>query len=131
LVFAEGDAIRRYAAERETGHKMKEVNTIMKSKDTAAVLHNVLRSIAAKPPTRNGQSSFASVVKMGFDDICDLREKGYSFRSIMEKLVEAGFFPEGADSKYLCQAFAREKRKREHLGLTGGNFSIRSLVHSR
>ncbi|MDR3331811.1 MAG: hypothetical protein LBT08_04215 [Synergistaceae bacterium] len=86
----------------------------MKSKDTAAVLHDVLRTLASKPPTRNGRSSFSSVVKMGYEDIRELRERGYSFKAILDELVEAGFFPEDADPKYLCQAYAREKKRRDN-----------------
>jgi hypothetical protein len=84
----------------------------MKYKDTAAELHDVLMSVATKPPTRNGQASFSWITKIGYDDILSLREKGYSFRSIMDKLIEEGFFPEDADPKYLSQAFARERAKR-------------------
>jgi hypothetical protein len=43
----------------------------------------------------------------------ELREKGYSFKAIFDELVEAGFFPEDADPKYLCQAFSRERKRRE------------------
>jgi hypothetical protein len=50
---------------------------------------------------------------MGYDDIKELRSKGYSFKCIMDELIKADFFPEGSDPKYLCQAFAREKRKQE------------------
>jgi predicted SprT family Zn-dependent metalloprotease len=50
---------------------------------------------------------------MGFDDICKLRLRGYSFQCILDGLVEAGFFDEDADVKYLCQAFSRERKKRE------------------
>jgi hypothetical protein len=85
----------------------------MKSKDTAAVLHDVLRTMATKPPTRNGRASFSSIVKMGYDDILELRGKGYSFKAILEELVGAGFFTDDADPKYLCQAFAREKKRRD------------------
>jgi hypothetical protein len=85
----------------------------MKSKDTAEVLRDVLKSMATKPPTRNGRASFSSVVKMGYDDILELRKKGYSFKTILEELIEAGFFTDDADHKYLCQAFAREKKRRE------------------
>jgi hypothetical protein len=92
----------------------------MKSKNTATVLRDALRSIAAKPPTRNGQSSFASVVKMGFGDISELRKNGYSFKSIMDGLIAAGFFPKDTDPKYLCQAFTRE-RKRRNAFLNGKN----------
>jgi hypothetical protein len=84
----------------------------MKSKDTAALLHDVLKSLASKPPKRNGRSSFSSVVKMGYEDILELRERGYSFRVILDELINAGFFEEQTDPKYLCQAFAREKKKR-------------------
>jgi hypothetical protein len=85
----------------------------MKSKDSADVLHDVLKSMATKPPTRNGRASFSSVVKMGYDDIYELRRKGYSFKVILEELVDAGFFTDDADHKYLCQAFSREKKRRE------------------
>jgi hypothetical protein len=94
---------------------MKKVSLggyVMKNKDTAAVLHDVLKSLASKPPKRNGRSSFSSVVRMGYDDILELRERGYSFRAILEELISAGFFEEETDPKYLCQAFAREKKKR-------------------
>ncbi|MDR1886083.1 MAG: hypothetical protein LBQ56_07375 [Synergistaceae bacterium] len=85
----------------------------MKPRDTNAVLHDVLKSMASKPPTRNGRASFSSVVKMGYDDILELRGRGYSFKAILKELVEADFFTEDADPKYLCQAFAREKKRRE------------------
>jgi hypothetical protein len=88
---------------------------VMKNKDTAAVLHDVLKSLASKPPKRNGRSSFSSVVRMGYEDILELRERGYSFRAILEELISAGFFEEETDPKYLCQAFAREKKKRNKL----------------
>jgi hypothetical protein len=102
----------------------------MKSKDTAAKLHEVLSSIAKRQPTRNGRSSFASVVKMGYEDIRELRAKGYSFRFIMEELIEAGFFPPDTDSKYLCQAFTREKKNRETKMPEKSNLRIRAAVNS-
>jgi hypothetical protein len=93
------------------------------------MLHDVLRSVATKPPMRNGQSSFASVVKMGYEDIKTLRDKGYSFKCIMDELIRAGFFPDGSDSKYLCQAYAREKRKQEALARSKSNVHINRVVN--
>lgn len=84
----------------------------MKSIDTSVVLHNALEAVSEKPPARKGRLSYSFVVSMGFDDICDLRGKGYSFQSILDELVEAGFFDPEADVKHLCQAFSREKKKR-------------------
>jgi hypothetical protein len=85
----------------------------MKSSSVAESLHSVLESLATKPPRRKGRHSYSYVVKMGFDDICKLRLRGYSFQSILDGLVEAGFFDEDADVKYLCQAFSRERKKRD------------------
>jgi hypothetical protein len=84
----------------------------MKSIDTAVVLHDTLEAIATKPPTRKGRLSYSFVVSMGYDDICNLRMKGYSFQCILDELIDAGFFDEDADVKHLCQAFSREKKKR-------------------
>ncbi|MDR1916765.1 MAG: hypothetical protein LBQ58_09355 [Synergistaceae bacterium] len=84
----------------------------MKLSSVADSLHCVLESLATKPPRRKGRHSYSYIVKMGFDDICKLRLRGYSFQSIMEGLIDAGFFEEDADVKHLCQAFARERKKR-------------------
>ncbi|MDR1471467.1 MAG: hypothetical protein LBS75_03000 [Synergistaceae bacterium] len=84
----------------------------MKMGSVADSLHSVLESLATKPPRRKGRHSYSYVVKMGFDDICKLRLRGYSFQSILDGLVEAGFLDDDADVKYLCQAFSREKKKR-------------------
>ncbi|MDR1916766.1 MAG: hypothetical protein LBQ58_09360 [Synergistaceae bacterium] len=94
----------------------------MKQIDTVTVLHNTLKSLAKKPPTRKGRLSYSFIVSIGFEDICGLRAKGYSFRCILDELIEAGFLEEDADVKHFCQAFSREKKKRQaDTGLNNSN----------
>jgi hypothetical protein len=66
---------------------------------------------------------------MGYKDIRDLRDKGYSFKCIMDELIRAGFFPEGSDPKYLCQAYSREKCKQESPARQKNSVSINEVVN--
>jgi hypothetical protein len=87
--------------------------------------------VSEKPPARKGRLSYSFVVSMGFDDICNLRGKGYSFQSILDELIEAGFFDPDADVKHLCQAFSREKKKRLKSQRSAGNASCERCARQK
>jgi hypothetical protein len=55
---------------------------------------------------------YAHVAKVGYEEIQQLRDDGYSYDTIRDDLVARGVFEEGAASGNLCSAFLRERKRR-------------------
>jgi hypothetical protein len=66
---------------------------------------------------RRGNVSYSLVVKAGYEEIRGLREDGYSYDLIREAFAQNGILPEHANPKALCNAFLREKKRREKRGV--------------
>ncbi len=77
-------------------------------------IENLLEKLSKESPIRRRKNvSFVRIVKSNFEKLESLREQGYSFDLIFEKLSLGGFLEERQDPKHLQQAFQREKLRRE------------------
>jgi len=85
----------------------------METRDIEAAMKSAAESLRKTPAVRRRKNvSYAIVVKVGYEDIQELRNDGYSFDVICKTLSEKGALCVGASPKYFRTAFLREKKRR-------------------
>jgi hypothetical protein len=88
------------------------------TKDIGESVRFAVDSIRKLPAIRRRANvSYSLVVKSGYEEIHGLREDGYSYDLICEVFAQNGLLSERANPKALCNAFLREKKRREKKGV--------------
>ena len=66
-----------------------------------------------QPISRRSDVSYSLVIKIGYEKICGMREKGLTYDEICGILVDEGLFPGGVNPRAFCAVFLRESKRRE------------------
>jgi hypothetical protein len=97
----------------KTGSFGKEAASL-ETKDIGESVRFAACSLRKQPAIRRrGNASYSIVAKAGYEEILGLRADGYSYDLICEAFMGNGLLPERSNPKALCNAFLREKKRRE------------------